>query len=306
MGIQEDVRRFLNSRDVADHFESIGYEFNALEAAWVVSRSRLATVRERHEMWRRIADELPDMPAPGLLGRRQGSVRGSLDYVIETELDLLREFVSPGSGASFSYMVRSRRSCRSYGEPCSSFAECWRSALDEVGRSADSTSGVYGAAMEMHRKVGYDEDRLWARLRKDGKLTSTDWLIKRGESSKSNGVIARARVILPVPFEEGDLVFGEECGPMVVADMSGEVPQETLDRVGIGGVLRGGYIMHGDEVWMESDVSGQLVDFERCAPGMLVGDEVKLLQVGELVRRGVDSDSILSSSSADQLRSLCG
>ncbi|MBQ3328346.1 MAG: hypothetical protein IJG88_00130, partial [Eggerthellaceae bacterium] len=102
--------------------------------------------------------------------------------------------------------------------------------------------------------------------------------------------------ILPVPFEDGDLVFGEECGPMVVADMSGEVPQETLDRVGIGCVLRGGYTMHGDEVWMESDTGGRLVDFERCSPMKLEGDEKKLLRVSELVKNGGDPNSVMAAS----------
>ena len=56
-----DVYQYVNSKDIRAHLESIGYQFNALEAAWLVYQHRGITMDERHAAWREIIDTMPDM-----------------------------------------------------------------------------------------------------------------------------------------------------------------------------------------------------------------------------------------------------
>ena len=56
-----DFYRFINSKDIRAHLESIGYQFDALEAAWLVCQCHTATMEEKHAAWREIIDTMPDM-----------------------------------------------------------------------------------------------------------------------------------------------------------------------------------------------------------------------------------------------------
>ena len=56
-----DFTKFINSKDIRDYHRKIGYEYNSLEAAWLVSRCHSITLRERHEAWQWIIDNMPDL-----------------------------------------------------------------------------------------------------------------------------------------------------------------------------------------------------------------------------------------------------
>lgn len=43
-----DILRFVNSKDIRKHLETIGYEFNSLETAWLIYQCRDATIDEKH------------------------------------------------------------------------------------------------------------------------------------------------------------------------------------------------------------------------------------------------------------------
>ena len=55
-----DFKEFINSSDIREHLEKIGYEFNSIEAAWLVWQSK-APVRRRHRGLEYILDAMPDM-----------------------------------------------------------------------------------------------------------------------------------------------------------------------------------------------------------------------------------------------------
>lgn len=44
-----DIFRFVNSKDVREHLKSIDYEFNSLEAAWLIYQCRDAAIDEKHK-----------------------------------------------------------------------------------------------------------------------------------------------------------------------------------------------------------------------------------------------------------------
>ena len=56
-----DIFQYINSKDIRAHLESIGYRFNALEAAWLVYQCHTATMKEKHAAWREIIDTMPDI-----------------------------------------------------------------------------------------------------------------------------------------------------------------------------------------------------------------------------------------------------
>lgn len=43
-----NILRFVNSKDIREHLRNIGYEFNSLEAAWLIYQCRDAAIDEKH------------------------------------------------------------------------------------------------------------------------------------------------------------------------------------------------------------------------------------------------------------------
>ena len=56
-----DFTKFINSKDIREYHRKIGYEYNSVEAACLVSRSFNATLKEKHEAWQWILDNMPDL-----------------------------------------------------------------------------------------------------------------------------------------------------------------------------------------------------------------------------------------------------
>lgn len=59
-----DFYRFVNSRDIRTHLESIGYVFSATEAACLVWRSMYATMEDKLNAWQYIIRNMPDCCIP--------------------------------------------------------------------------------------------------------------------------------------------------------------------------------------------------------------------------------------------------
>ena len=66
-----NVYQYLNSKDVAEHLEKIGFAFTSLEAARVIENCRHINLAEKHDAFRRLTEEMPDeeITLPGECGR---------------------------------------------------------------------------------------------------------------------------------------------------------------------------------------------------------------------------------------------
>ena len=55
-----NVYQYLNSKDVAEHLEKIGFQFTSLEAASVIENCNHINLAEKHDAFRRLTEEMPD------------------------------------------------------------------------------------------------------------------------------------------------------------------------------------------------------------------------------------------------------
>ena len=55
-----NVYRFINSKDIQEHLETIKYPFGSLEAAWIIYQCRFASLEEKHAAWRELIQTMPD------------------------------------------------------------------------------------------------------------------------------------------------------------------------------------------------------------------------------------------------------
>ena len=79
-----DALSFINSKDIAAHLKEIGYQFNTLEASWLIYQCRTASLPEKIEAWQEVIATMPDC-----------SVERRLNCVaIESWHEFLKEYIA--------------------------------------------------------------------------------------------------------------------------------------------------------------------------------------------------------------------
>lgn len=90
-----DILRFINSKDIREYLKTINYEFNSLEAAWLIYQCRNATIEEKHAAWRELIKTTPDCEIPKRMNTvPQKSLHNFLNKYIEIENKILNVFFS--------------------------------------------------------------------------------------------------------------------------------------------------------------------------------------------------------------------
>ena len=101
-----DFTNFINSKDIRDYHREIGYQYNALEAAWLVSQCYRKTLEQKHEAWKWIIDNMPDQEIENY-GRweseRGESIHKVLAEYMEMENQFIAEFKNNSGGWLYSY-----------------------------------------------------------------------------------------------------------------------------------------------------------------------------------------------------------
>lgn len=88
-----NIYDFINSADIREYWEKIGYEPDAPAAAWIVWQSENHTLKEKHQAWQEIIDTQPDWTRYGELDDvPQESLHGFLRQYMDIESRLLSDF----------------------------------------------------------------------------------------------------------------------------------------------------------------------------------------------------------------------
>ena len=94
-----NVYRFINSKDIREHLESIKYPFGSLEAAWIIYQCRFASLEEKHAAWRELIQTMPDCAIeerPNI--EAHDSLHRFLAAYMERETKLLHAFCENDGG----------------------------------------------------------------------------------------------------------------------------------------------------------------------------------------------------------------
>ena len=98
------INDFVNSHDIREHLEKIGYQPSALEAAWLVWQSKNHTLKEKHAAWLEIIDNTENCAIPaGLHDLSQESLHYFLYRYEQIEISLTSAFFKEDPNAVYSY-----------------------------------------------------------------------------------------------------------------------------------------------------------------------------------------------------------
>lgn len=101
-----DILRFVNSKAIREHLENINYQFNTLEAAYLIYFCRSLTLEKRHRAWREAIETMPDMAPKDHFDHFcweyfGDSIHACLKQHIKNEQILLDDFTKVKKGAFY-------------------------------------------------------------------------------------------------------------------------------------------------------------------------------------------------------------
>ena len=99
-----NIYKYINSKDVRKYLEKIDYQFNTLEAAYLIYFCRSLTLKERHKAWQEVIDTMPDMAPKDHFDHFgweyfEDSIHSCLKQHIINEQKILEEFSQVTKGA---------------------------------------------------------------------------------------------------------------------------------------------------------------------------------------------------------------
>ena len=87
---------FINSKDIKEHLKNINYQFNSLEAAWLIYQCNKITIKEKHEAWNELIKTMPDCKIEKRFNTLpQESLHNFLKEYISVEESLINDFLTP-------------------------------------------------------------------------------------------------------------------------------------------------------------------------------------------------------------------
>lgn len=223
-----DFTQFVNSKDIRKHLQDIGYEFNALEAAWLVYQCKNATLEEKHEAWRYIIHNMPDTEIQEDIG---GDKYHSLHHLLWDYMKMqnvwIEEFCENKSNAVYkfeAYFTAANQWGRTRGA-YTTYDSCVNTALSETG---DNVSEILIFKEYLDTPSTSHTSII---LRNDGSIMSVErWNI---DMNHAHWILSTFFDDLwfsfPIPFEKGDILYDitqpeakyDYCiGPFVMTDIA--------------------------------------------------------------------------------------
>ena len=135
-----NIYDFFDSPEEAERRQSSGRPFNAVECAITVFMSSSRTLTEKHEAYRAIIAEYPDMDISKVFPKISGSCHEEMEYQIHYQERILENFLTSEPCAVYqaSWYVSDRG--REEGELFTTYGEALADALDRIYSDACAES----------------------------------------------------------------------------------------------------------------------------------------------------------------------
>lgn len=216
-----EISRFMNSKDVAEHFREVGFEPNAAEAAYLVEICESATLEEKIEAWQEIIDTMPDCPMGwNHIVKKRHSAHDFLRDYIDLQRHMLDAFSESDGGVYLVHKVRWAKKpdwlspennnlwTEEWPKPFSTLAGC----IARLKAELDGGENEYDRYRIVKVKVDFNGELyqyLQNEILLDGQFRPMDvWVGGLCERDWELGAaLACSFYKMPVPFKCGDIVI---------------------------------------------------------------------------------------------------
>lgn len=201
-----DLLKFVDSKDIREHFRKINCQFSTVEAAFIVWQSGRVPLTEKIAAWREIIDTMPDCSLP--LRRNNGFIKSFhaklVDY-IEQQEQRLDKFIR---NERFSYYITSSfgtgGGCES--DRYDSLEKMYGDIRDEIAfcrKNPENKSDKHKYPCIINI---YGKNNIWARLNYNLEITFVEDDLDTLDEFKLSSLFKDMYFAFPVPFKRGDVL----------------------------------------------------------------------------------------------------
>ena len=232
--IRSDILEFLDSPDIKEHLQDIGYEFTTPEAAFIVARSNEKALRQKIEGWQKIIENMPNCAMTRWHGTLSiPNFHVFLRDVIKWERKKIARFKQPGKHM---YFFEDRtgspyESESSFG-PYTSYDKCFEAIWNELEEENPTSIEI------TRRPIDPDEDYYAAdKLMLDAKGEIMDCQLRcidvEREGEDPTFAFELMWFSIPTPFHAGDIIcrHGDPGDPMLLLNMQTWTTQRVIDEL---------------------------------------------------------------------------
>lgn len=293
-----DIVQFVNSRDIRRHLIEIGYQFNTVEAAWLIYQCRNKTLEEKFLAWEEIIVSMPDCKIDERSNCMEiESLHDFLREYIELQRKLVDEFQKEDGACIYRFSIKWGEDRILHEDGCiySSYEKCLKAAQEECEGDTDEVD-------EMRiEKVWIDTDRksICVYMNEDCEILgimANDHL-KGHEADVCDQSFEGLWFDLPTPFKKGDIVVDPKypeiglCrGPFVLTsinlDKDAKAYQSRLLHGDISDMNARGYFL-GDSGMPYFEVMWTYMDCEYYR-GEFTGKKRILKALSSYIKKEID------------------
>ena len=207
-----NIYALVNSRDIREHWQNIGFVPNALESAWLVYQSNNHTIEEKHEAWRWIIDNMPDCEVSGKnIETPQKSLHEFLTRYMEIENAIISNFFTAEAGAVYTYRALWKSELEKYDDGTEWYkVNSIFPTFDDAYADATEDDELAPLFLEFEKKhLGAHGRSICIRMTPDKKPVFIDeelMLANEEEADIYYNIFFYLHFDFPHPFKKGDII----------------------------------------------------------------------------------------------------
>ena len=207
-----NIYEFVNSRDIREHWQKIGFVPNALESAWLVYQSNNHTIEEKHEAWRWIIARMPDCEVAGKdIETPQKSLREFLTRYMAIENAIISNFFTAEVGAVYTYRALWKSELEKYDDSTEWYkVNSIFATFEDAYADATEDDELAPLFLEFEKKhLGAHGRSICIRMTPDKKPVFLDeefFFDTEEESDLYYNVFFYLNFDFPTPFKKGDII----------------------------------------------------------------------------------------------------
>ena len=195
-----DIYKYIPSKDIREYLQKIGYEFSALQAAYIIWNNKNITLNEKHIAFAKLIDEYPDEEIKGRMNTKpRKSLHAFLDECMTIpDFEYGAFFDNEAKNAVYRYRFYCKGDCGW----CENFEHVFQT-YEDVEKALQEDADLPIEKIQV-KKSYFDKQRpdMTITQNKNGDITELDcsktWAIE--------DVFLGYWIDIPLPFKRGDIL----------------------------------------------------------------------------------------------------
>lgn len=292
----QEICRFVNSKDIRKYLSDINYTFTTAEAAWLVYQCRDATLAEKYAAWEKIIAIMPDQSVDSFhFDKPYESIHKVISDFIAMKKKVTEMFFEEGSKAFYQYSLIYNDGSRDYDDSIlySSYEKCFKQFAHDLSEEEDDDD-ISGCIRRSEIECFY---HITAFYNSNGEIMDVD--IPADYGIVDWNLLNFFRNLwfhFPAPFKKGDIIYDplkyqrKACENLLV--MKGNTPlkyeEDGRTHTDSSDMNVWGYFQDEETGTIFHEVTWNYMDFEYFPEEQLTGKKRILKALSNLLKEEID------------------